>query len=128
VPEPGPGQVLLKIVWRKVFEVEFLSRDGTIGEGTVLFEADLVEGVFHRLPGDPDDSPERRVQLLRHFDCARDCERAEEQRKDCSGVTRREQKPKLKKRRVSQNTVLATEPRSQSCSARPKAIASRRSR
>jgi hypothetical protein len=44
-----------------------------------LFEADFVEGDFHRLAGDPDDSPERHIQLLRHFDCPRDRERAEEQ-------------------------------------------------
>jgi hypothetical protein len=56
-----------------------------------LFEADLVEGVFHRLAGDPDDSPERHIQLLRHFDCPRDRDRAEEQRQDCCRVTRREQ-------------------------------------
>jgi hypothetical protein len=37
--------------------------------GAALFEADLDEGVFHRLAGDPDDFPERRIQLLRHFNC-----------------------------------------------------------
>jgi hypothetical protein len=59
--------------------------------GAALFEADLDEGVFHRLAGDPDDSPERRIQLLRHFNCPRDRERAEEQSQDCCRVTRREQ-------------------------------------
>jgi hypothetical protein len=39
------------------------SKDGTIGTGAA-FETDLVDGVFHRLAGDPDDSPERRIQLL----------------------------------------------------------------
>ena len=62
-----------------------------VGTGAALFEADLVEGVFHRLAGDPDDSLERRIELLRHFDCPCDRECAEEQRQYCCRVTRREQ-------------------------------------
>ena len=61
-----------------------------IGPGAALFEADFVEGVFHWLAGDPDGSLERTIELLHHFDCPRDRQRAEEQRQDCCRVTRRE--------------------------------------
>jgi hypothetical protein len=38
-----------------------------------------------------DDSPERHIQLLRHFDCPSDRERAKEQRQDRCRITRRKQ-------------------------------------
>ncbi len=67
------------------------SEDGMIGTGVALFEADFGEGVFHWLARDPDDSLERAIELLHHFDCPRDRERAEEQRQDCCRVMRRKQ-------------------------------------
>jgi len=87
-----------------------------------LFEADFVECLFHRLAGDPDDSPERRIQLQHHVDCTRGRERADKQRRGYCRVTRREQGEAEKRGGTAR--ILpgpATEPGSQFYSARPRA-------
>jgi hypothetical protein len=75
--------------------------------GAALFEADLDEGVFHRLAGDPDDSPERRIQLLRHFNAPATAS-AQRNRARIAVALRGANRPKLKKRRLSQNTTTST--------------------
>src|SRR6266550_2847127 len=95
-----------------------------IGPGAALFEADFVEGVFHRLAGDLDGSLERCIQLQRHFDCTRGREYAEERRQDCCRVMRRKQAEAQKeKAQPEEPAIPTTELRAQSCSARPIAIA-----
>src|SRR4029077_10048333 len=44
------------------------SRRGVVLVSLFCYFCFWAEGVFHRLAGDPDDAPERRIQVLRHFE------------------------------------------------------------
>src|SRR5258707_9720113 len=75
-----------------------------IGTGAALFEADFVEGVFHWLARDPDDSLERAMSSC-IISIAPATASAQRNSARIAVALRGANRPKLKKRRLSQNTT-----------------------
>jgi hypothetical protein len=69
-----------------------------------LFEVDFVDDVSHRLARDPDDYSERGIELPHHVDCPATAS-AQRNSARIAVALRGANRPKLKKRRLSQNTT-----------------------